>query len=202
MEAMRVRWACFLAIQPHQNYMYKAPRHRCPPLYHHPGTPCSRPVLLFSSKGKMPMTTKARGWKWLQPRTNGWLRRSGDYLLFQASRGQRWRQGSGFPQHQDKGQAPALTRHGAGTQLRLCVTVMCDTETQPPFLDALLFSPLPLPYPSQRDRQPRRRRGKRGRWATPESKGPRWCQDPRLADSLFGALPLLSFVQAAWLPDL
>lgn len=127
MEAMRVRWACFLAIQPHQNYMYKAPRHRCPPLYHHPGTPCSRPVLLFSSRGKMPMTTKAQGWKWLQPRTNGWLRRSGEYLLFQASRGQRWRQGSGFPQHQDKGRAPALTRHGAGTQLRLCVTV-CVTH--------------------------------------------------------------------------
>lgn len=102
------------------------------------------------------------------------------------------------------GQGPGPSTHaswGRNTAEAVC-DCMCDTQTQPPFLDALLFSPLPLPYPSQRDRQPRRRRGKRGRWATPESKGPRWCQDPRLADSLFGALLLLPFVQATWLPDL
>lgn len=40
------RLAC---SQPHHNHKYKAPRRRGQPPYHHPGTPCSRPVLLFSS---------------------------------------------------------------------------------------------------------------------------------------------------------
>ena len=78
----------------------------------------------------------------------------------------------------DTGQVPASLEPGPGPSppmswgrntTEAACECMGDTESWPPFLDPLLFSPLPLPYPSQRDRQPEEKRnmGTRGHTERP-----------------------------------
>lgn len=73
---------CFL-IQPHQNYTYKASRHRCQPLYHHPSKPRKRPISLLAHEAGCYWRLKG----WLQSSTNGCLGRLGNIYPSQCLRG-------------------------------------------------------------------------------------------------------------------
>lgn len=99
------------------------------------------------------------------------------------SKGQRWRQRSGFPHCQNRCQDPLLTRHQAGIQLRLCVSLRMrqrDLATTFSFL-TVLYLTTALPKPQVQAAM----EGNREKW-TPGCRANALCgcQDPRLANSL------------------
>ena len=129
----------------------------------------------------MPTVTQVQ--QWLQSRTTGRLRKLGKYLLFQVTKGQRWRQQSRLPLHPKDRQGPGLTRHRQDTAEASCVSTPGRQETQQLYFDFLLSSTVSLLCPRRRGRQPWRSAGKRTLGYRENAL--QGCQDPRLADSLF-----------------
>lgn len=129
------------------------------------------------------MDTTVKGW--LQSRTKEWLRRLRKYQLFQMSKGQRWRQRSGFPHCQNRCQDPVLTRHQAGIQPRLCVSVCMRQRNLATTFRFLIVFYLTTALPKVKVPAALENRKK-----TPTDSGLRanalcGCQDLRLAKSLF-----------------
>lgn len=122
------------------------------------------------------------GWKWLQPRTDGWFRGS-EYLLSSCLR----RTGG------DTGQVPASLEPGPGPSphiswVRNTAEAACecmgDTRVPPPFLDPLLLFPYHCSYSESRGTGSHREE-EHG------DTGPHWKGQSWTAHSRFGLLPSL-----------
>lgn len=143
------------------------------------------------------MDTKGQGW--LQSRTNRRLRRLGKYLLSPVSKGQRWRQRSGFPHCQNRCQDPLLTRHQQNTAEALC-EFMYETER---LSNYFLISDCCLPYhcPTQAKGTGSCGGEQENMDSGLQSKCPLVVRIPDWLIHSFGPR-FVAFVQAAWWPDL